>query len=111
MEPVTKPYNELDVDRELWDLLDLAHDDELQAVHDILYGESGIVYPACAAMLQAGKLNLHRGTVLLFRCQPIEPSPEVHPQGQRASGHGAQGQGFHHAPHRVPLPFSCGVHG
>ena len=40
MEPLTKPYNELDVDMDLWSLLDLAHDDELQAVHDILYGVS-----------------------------------------------------------------------
>ena len=73
MEPVTNPYNELDVDRELWDLLDLAHDDELQAVHDILYGESGILYSACAAMLQAGILNLHKGTVLLCYSPGVSP--------------------------------------
>ena len=42
MDPLTKPYNELDVDRELWELLDLAYDDELQAVHDILYGKAGL---------------------------------------------------------------------
>jgi hypothetical protein len=46
MEPVTKPYNDFGVDRELWDLLDLAHDDELQAVHDILYGACGTSHPA-----------------------------------------------------------------
>ncbi|CAL5227452.1 g10419 [Coccomyxa viridis] len=40
MDPLTRPYSELDVDRELWELLDLAQDDELQAVHDILYGAS-----------------------------------------------------------------------
>ena len=40
MDPLTRPYSELDVDRELWELLDLAQDDELQAVHDILYGSS-----------------------------------------------------------------------
>lgn len=39
LEPITRPYCEEDVDRELWDLLDLANDDELEAVHDILYGE------------------------------------------------------------------------
>ena len=38
MEPLTKPYNELDVDMELWDLLDLAHNDELYVLHDILHG-------------------------------------------------------------------------
>lgn len=38
VDPLTMPYNDLDVDRELWELLDLAQDDELQAVHDILYG-------------------------------------------------------------------------
>ncbi len=38
LEPITRPYCEEDVDRELWDLLDLANDDELEAVHDILYG-------------------------------------------------------------------------
>ena len=38
MEPLTKPYNKLDVDMELWDLLDLAHDDELYVLHDILHG-------------------------------------------------------------------------
>ena len=38
MEPLTKPYNEMDVDMELWNLLDLAHDDELHVLHDILHG-------------------------------------------------------------------------
>ncbi|CAL8466741.1 g6277 [Coccomyxa elongata] len=40
LEPITRPCCEEDVDRELWDLLDLANDDELEAVHDILYGLS-----------------------------------------------------------------------
>lgn len=38
MEPLTRPCSDQDVDRELWNLLDLAHDDELEAVHDILFG-------------------------------------------------------------------------
>jgi hypothetical protein len=40
LEPITRPYSQQDVDRELWDLLDLATDDELEAVHDILFGEN-----------------------------------------------------------------------
>ena len=39
LEPLTRPMSEHDVDGELWSLLDLASDEELEDVHNILYGE------------------------------------------------------------------------
>lgn len=36
---VTQPWSSNDVDRDLWAVLDLASDEELEGVHDILFGE------------------------------------------------------------------------
>lgn len=36
---VTQPWSSNDVDRDLWAVLDLASDEELERVHDILFGE------------------------------------------------------------------------
>ena len=36
---VTQPSSANDVDRELWTVLDLASDNELEGVHDILFGQ------------------------------------------------------------------------
>ena len=36
---VTQPFSIHDVDRELWMVLDLASDSELEGVHDMLFGE------------------------------------------------------------------------
>lgn len=36
---VTQPSSCNDVDRDLWTVLDLASDDELEGLHDILFGE------------------------------------------------------------------------
>ena len=36
---VTQPWSSNDVDRELWAVLDLASDEELEGVHDMLFGE------------------------------------------------------------------------
>ena len=36
---VTQPRSPNDVDRDLWAVLDLASDEELEGVHDMLFGE------------------------------------------------------------------------
>lgn len=39
---VTQPSSCNDVDRDLWMVLDLASDEELEGVHDILFGELSV---------------------------------------------------------------------
>lgn len=36
---VTQPWSSSDVDRDLWAVLDLASDEELEGVYDMLFGE------------------------------------------------------------------------
>ena len=43
---VTQPWSCNDVDRDLWTVLDLASDEELEGVHDILFGN----LPPCEAI-------------------------------------------------------------
>ncbi len=44
LEPLTRPHSEHDVDGELWLLLDIASDDELVEVYDILFGAPRSIY-------------------------------------------------------------------
>ena len=44
---VTQPFSVHGVDRELWMVLDLASDTELEGVHDMLFGEPINAYLAC----------------------------------------------------------------
>ncbi len=71
---VTQPSSCNDVDRDLWTVLDLASDEELEGVHDILFGESRLsisttishdkeasllgYISALADTLEAGRLNV-----------------------------------------------------
>ncbi len=71
MDPLTRPYSELDVDRELWELLDLAQDDELQAVHDILYGSSPS--ESLSPSLFGGARWQHIKECLLPGASPLSP--------------------------------------
>lgn len=43
---VTQPWSSNDVDRDLWAVLDLASDEELEGVHDILFGEQFLQHGA-----------------------------------------------------------------
>lgn len=51
---VTQPWSSNDVDRDLWAVLDLASDEELEGVHDILFGEQ-----PCSVPLQSTVLRSH----------------------------------------------------
>ena len=55
LEPITRPFSQQDVDRELWDLLDLATDDELEAVHDILFGKPLPAFHSLAPILSSNE--------------------------------------------------------
>ena len=44
VQPLTRPHSEFDVDRDLWSLLDIASNEELVEVYDILFG----VHLTCA---------------------------------------------------------------
>jgi hypothetical protein len=37
---LTEPISMLDVDKELWEVLDLCSDEELETIYDVLFGPS-----------------------------------------------------------------------
>ena len=60
LEPLTRPHSEHDVDGELWLLLDIASDDELVEVYDILFGASMLHAPCMQTIQQPLMSATHR---------------------------------------------------
>lgn len=124
------PMSEADVDGELWSLLDLANDEELEDVHNILYGKclahgwsptrhawsvTAVQHPlqwkGTSQDQVPEDMNSRSACWHARRAQPVEPYCEVAGGGQRlydAGGHRRAGPAAHHAPHRVALPLPGG---
>ena len=62
---VTQPWSSNDVDRDLWAVLDLASDEELEGVHDILFGEQHLQHDA-EISTESFTCKLRKAVVWLF---------------------------------------------
>lgn len=99
---VTQPWSCNDVDRDLWTVLDLASDEELEGVHDILFGNLLPVKksdPFCHNC----ETSMHPLTLTAFslpvishadcRNQSPQPFNQINPDSKRACSPQASGQG------------------